>query len=309
MPKVSVIIPTYNRATLLEKAVQSVLYQTYNDFEIIVCDDASTDNTPQIINKFKDKRIRFTRYEQNKGVIKLRNAAITISNGDYIAFLDDDDEWLPTKLEEQIAVLQESTDKLGAVYTGAYSIDMKLNKVKEVSYPTLRGNVLRGLLLNNFITTSSMVIKNLCFEEVGLFDPEYKSASDFDMWIRIAEKFDFDYIPKPLVNYRISPISISNNYAAVTKGLERLLTKHHELFASNSRGHVNHLLKLGVAYCYSGDTKLGRSNFLKAIKVYPSDPRPYYNFGLTFLGLEMYRGVKKLKDDLARTVRHIGGSI
>ena len=219
MLKVSVIIPTHNRADLLEKAVQSILDQTFTDFEILVCDDASTDNTPEVIERFKDERILYTRYETNRGVIEVRNNAVTNSRGEYIAFLDDDDEWFPTKLEKQVALLDGSPDKLGAVYTGSCSIDMKLGRIMKVSCPTYRGNILSDLLKGNFITTSSIVIKKLCFEKLGLFDPEYKSASDFDMWIRIAEVFDFDYIIEPLVNYRINQISISMNYKSVISGL------------------------------------------------------------------------------------------
>lgn len=295
MPKVSVIIPTHNRAMLLKKAIQSVLDQSYTDFEIMVYDDASTDNTPQVVESFTDKRIKFTRHERNIGVNEVRNNAVINSNSDYIAFLDDDDEWLPTKLEKQIGVLEGSTDKLGAVYTGAYWIDMKLDKLVKTSVPRYRGNILKDLLMDNFITTASIIIKRPCFNKVGLFDSDCKYAEDFDMWIRIATEFDFDYVAEPLVKIYRNEISISMNYAVVINGLERLLTKHRELFAGDDKALGNHLFKLGIAYCYNGNTRLGRYNILKAIKLNPSDMRFYYNLLISIFGSDIFKFLKESK--------------
>ncbi|MEZ4547537.1 MAG: glycosyltransferase family A protein [Thermodesulfobacteriota bacterium] len=113
MPKVSVIIPTHNRADLLKAAIQSVLDQTYTDFELLVCDDASNDHTQDTVAGFSDPRIIYKRYEKNSGVVELRNNAVNSSSGEYIAFLDDDDEWLPEKLEKQVSVLDRSSPETG----------------------------------------------------------------------------------------------------------------------------------------------------------------------------------------------------
>jgi len=295
MPKVSIIVPTYNRAPLLEKAISSALNQTYTDFELLVCDDGSTDYTPTLVKGFKDKRIVSTRYEKNKGVIGVRNDAILNSRGDYIAFLDDDDEWLPTKLEKQLHAFESGAVKAEVVYTGAYYFDMKLGRNVKSSIPKFRGNILSELLKNNFIITSSIVIKKHCFDKVGLFDPEYRSASDFDMWIRIADDFEFDYVAEPLVKYTINEVSISTNYEAVIRGLERILTKHQNLFENDRKAYVNHLLKLGVAYCYNGETGKGRDILLKAIKLHPSDPRLYYNCFIATLGYDTFKFLKERK--------------
>lgn len=296
MPKVSVIIPTYNRAEFLKSAIESVLGQTYMDFELLISDDASTDNTEQVVESFSDKRIRFTKNEINKGVIHIRNKAVTNSTGEYIAFLDDDDEWMPEKLEKQINIIEGRPHSLGAVYTGAHSIDTKLGKVVKITTPKYRGNILKELLENNIIITSSIVVKKRCFEKVGLFDPEYRSASDFDMWIRLAEEYDFNYVKDSLVRYHIHPNSISTNYVAVRDGLERLLAKHNKLFSANNKAYSNHLLKLGVAYCYSGNTKRGKRAFIKAIELNPKDMRLYYNLLISMLGPERYRALKEARD-------------
>src|ERR1700737_4457090 len=118
MPKVSVIIPTYNRAELLRSAIISVLTQIFQDFEVIVVDDASRDNTQNVVHSFNDRRIRYIRNGMNKGDAVARNVGITNSSCEYIAFLDDDDEWLPEKLEKQINLLENSSPNVGVVHTG-----------------------------------------------------------------------------------------------------------------------------------------------------------------------------------------------
>jgi glycosyltransferase involved in cell wall biosynthesis len=118
MPAVSVIIPTYNRAEFLRLAITSVLNQTFQDFEIIVVDDASEDHTHEVVHNFRDKRIKYIHHEVNKRVAAARNTGVLNSSGAYIAFVDDDDEWLPKKLQMQVALLENSPSIVGGVYTG-----------------------------------------------------------------------------------------------------------------------------------------------------------------------------------------------
>ncbi len=303
MPKVSVIIPTCNRAELVKRAIKSVLNQTYSDFEILVSDDASTDNTPQAVEDFSDDRIRFTRCDNNNGVAVLRNNAVKSSKGEYIAFLDDDDEWLPSKLEKQIRLLEGSPDKLGAVYTGINSLDDKLGRIVETKIPRYSGNILRELLLNNFITTSSVIVKKHCFDEVGLFDAEYQSASDNDMWIRIAQRFEFDYVREPLVNYYITENSISRNNMRLIKGLERLMTQHYDIYASDNKTLSNHWFKIGVTYCNSGNVKEGRKALMSAFKLNPLDIRIYYNLIISLFGHSAFTKINAFKKSMLQSAK------
>src|SRR5438128_2256003 len=117
MPKVSVIIPTYNRAGFLRAAVQSVLDQTFTDFDVVIVDDASQDETQSVVERLQDKRIRCIRHPTNRRIAATRNTGIVNSTGEYIAFLDDDDQWLPEKLAKQVAMLDGSALSVGAVYT------------------------------------------------------------------------------------------------------------------------------------------------------------------------------------------------
>lgn len=295
MPKVSVIIPTYNRAEYLNKAIASVLAQTFEDFELLIVDDCSSDNTSRVVENITDTRIRYIRNNSNRGIAAVRNIGIKNTRGEYIAFLDDDDEWLPTKLEIQVRMLEPGSAKLGAIYTGVVSINTTSNKVVKINIPRYRGNILKNLLLQNFIVTSSVVLKKRCFEEVGLFDEKIVYAEDYDMWIRISKEFEFDYVKDQLVKYRVHQNSISGNYTAVISGLERLMTKHNELFASNNKAYSNHLLWLGVAYCYDGKIKSGRKAFIKAIKLNPPDIRLYYNLAISMLGPNKYKILKETK--------------
>ncbi|MEQ9620237.1 MAG: glycosyltransferase [Deltaproteobacteria bacterium] len=295
MPKVSVIIPTYNRAEYLKQAIASALGQTFEDFELLIVDDCSSDNTSRIIENCTDTRIRYIRNNENKGISAVRNIGINNSRGEYIAFLDDDDEWFSDKLEKQVSMLEPSSPKLGAIYTGVVSVNMANNKVVKLRIPQYRGNILKKMLLQNFIPTPSIVLKKACFEKVGLFDERVPYGEDHDMWIRVAEKFEFDYVEDLLVKHRVHENSISSNISAVIMGLERLIAKHQRLFVNYKRAYSNNQFKLGAAYCYDGNIKLGRGAFIKAIKLNPLDLRLYYNLAISMLGAEGYKKLKETK--------------
>jgi len=249
MPKVSVIIPTYNRASLLKQAIQSVLNQTYQNFEIIVIDDASTDNTKKTIQSFDSKKITYICHEKNKGGSAARNTGIKLAKGEYMAFLDSDDEWLPKKLFKQLELFAKSSQGVGVVYTGFTKIDNIKNISKSVM-PKKHGRIYHLLLLKNYVgTTSTPLLKRECIEKVGLFDENLPSAQDWDMWIRISKYFNFKYIPKPLVKYNIHQLTISKNYKSVIKGTKIIIKKHilPRLNISNSQNKLYIFLALIIS--------------------------------------------------------------
>lgn len=295
MVKTSVVIPTYNRPELLRNSINSVLSQTYPDFEIIVIDDCSSDNTPGVLKAFRDERLKVIRNSSNKGIAAVRNIGVTSSQGKYIAFLDDDDEWLPDKLEKQVRIMEDGPESLGCVYSGCLTMGLNGSEVVSTSIPRYRNKVLNELLLENFITTSTTLLKKSCIEKAGLFDEDIPYGEDYDMWIRIAGDFEFDFAPEPLTKYRIHPNSITKNYAKVINGTRKILSKHRSLFAQNKRAYSNHLLLLGVLYCYSGKTGEGIKTFSRAIQTYPFDARLYYNLALALLGTETFIRLKEAK--------------
>ena len=196
MPKVSIVIPTYNRAWLLRKAISSVLNQTYQDFEIIVVDDASSDNTIDVISALNSKRIKYIRHEYNKGEAGARNTGLLNTNGQYIAFLDDDDGWLPKKLELQVKKIETSPQKTGLIYTNIIRCYYKENKlIKKHQYTAFyKGETYHILMRRNIIPTPSCVlIRRKCMENIGLFDSAIAYGLDYDYWIRISKLFDFEY--------------------------------------------------------------------------------------------------------------------
>ena len=154
-PVVSVIIPTYNRAHLIGRAIRSVLDQTYQDWELIVVDDASTDDIPGIVKGFTDGRVKYIRHDENKGAAAARNTGIQAARGAYIAFLDSDDEWLPEKLERQVQAFESSDAQVGVIYTGTIAVSQSGEALSDYKAPRFRGYIFRDLLISNRIQECS----------------------------------------------------------------------------------------------------------------------------------------------------------
>ena len=176
MPKVSVNIPVYNGKEYIRETLESVLKQTYSDFEIIIIDDGSTDETSQIIKEYNDPRIKYF-FQENQGIGKARNAAIRKSGGEYIAFLDQDDLWLPDKLAEQITFIEKRSD-LGLVFSDSIFFNEKKEEYRYYSKEKpYRGMVFRQLLNHYFISLETVVTRKKIAEEMGLF-PNYMMAEE-----------------------------------------------------------------------------------------------------------------------------------
>src|SRR6266446_6715266 len=299
MATISVIIPTHNRSQFLRCAIASVLSQTLQDWEIIVVDDASEDNTQEVVKSFGDQRIKYIRHETNRGVATARNTGILNSNGKYIAFLDDDDEWLPEKLKLQFDLLERSPMIVGGVYTGALAVEGHSRKVISRHTATKRGHIFDEMLIHDSIApTSTFFFRRACFEKVGLFDVSLDFAEDFDMWLRIAKEFQFECIKGPLVRFSVhnSNTSISSNYNLMIRGKEAYIRKYAVLFALDRKTYSHLYLNLGVLYCYNGNMRKGRQVFLKSINIYPFDLRNYYNLCLSLLGAKIFNKLKMLRD-------------
>jgi len=208
-PEVDVVIPVFNGQDYILQALRSVEGQTLRPRSIIVVNDGSTDGTEGIILAFREKCTCNIEYVKrpNCGVNAARNAGIERAKGQYVAFLDADDEWLPNKLEEQAKVLQRSEFKnVGVVYC-RYSVMDEAGNSK-ASYcvfdPKMRGRIFHDLLKRNMIagSGSAVLARRDCFERVGNFDENLRGAEDWDMWLRLAETFEFDYADEVLVKIR-----------------------------------------------------------------------------------------------------------
>jgi glycosyltransferase involved in cell wall biosynthesis len=214
LPKVSVITAAYNHVQFVRQAVESVLNQTYRDFEYIVVDDGSSDGTAEVLKSFGD-RIHYIRKE-NKGVASARNHGIRKSSGDYIAILDSDDAWMPNKLERQMPTFEERPET-AVVYSQACIIDAagKRNSDDLLGEPLNPETAFDDLLRHDPIPVLTAIVKRKCIDELGGFTEPLTAISDWDLWVRISTRWPIAFIPEPLAFYRIhgrnSYITLNNS--------------------------------------------------------------------------------------------------
>ncbi len=249
-PMVSVVIPTRNRSAMLNRAIRSVLAQTYGDFEIIVVADNSTDDTAAMIDGIKDPRVRFFQHESRKGASAARNTGMKNARGKYIAFLDDDDEWTPDKLAVQIPMIEKAGPDVGLVY--AWMKYVRNGKSVSVYAPRLRGNVFLKMLEQQSIGNSStVIIRHEVVDKVGFFDEDLFRGNDGDYWRRISKHYNVIYAPRVLAlihldaDDRISLQTRDNLRNAIASKKKRLSTFQDD-FADNPDIHCRFLLQLAV---------------------------------------------------------------
>ena len=209
-PIISVVIPVYNGAKTIKETMESVLQQTYQNFEIIAINDGSTDDTLAIINSIQDPRIKVFCYA-NAGLSASRNRGFDRACGEFIAFLDADDLWTNDKLEAQLEALQQNP-QAAVAYSWTDHIDEYGKFLRPASYTSCNGNIYERLLVGNFLACgSNTLIRAQSLTQVGGFDESLNSAEDWDMWLRLAALYEFVAVSRPQVLYRISPYSMSAN--------------------------------------------------------------------------------------------------
>ncbi len=202
MPKVSVIIPTYNRAKYIRESIDSVLAQTYQDYEIIVVDDGSTDNTKEIILSYGDK-VRYFFQDHGNQPLAL-NFGATKARGEYIAFLDDDDLWVPNKLELQVNIL-DSKEEIGFVCSETYHMNESGETTHHWKRKDWNKDTFESLYENNFICHCVVLVRKQLLDQVGGFDGTLITTQDYDLWLRLTKICKFEYINKPLARIRFHP--------------------------------------------------------------------------------------------------------
>jgi glycosyltransferase involved in cell wall biosynthesis len=299
VPRVTVIIPTHNRASLLPRAINSVLAQTFTDFELFVVDDASNDETAQVIQGFSDPRITYIRHEVNRGESESRNTGIRNARGEYIAYLDDDDEWVPEKLDKQVKVMDSSPPETGVVYTGCDYVELGTGRKLGTQKVYQRGRVLEHLLTKNFLPGPTALVRKKCFQKVGEYDPTVRYGPDWEMWIRIARYFDFEAIPEPLYRYSIHTNQLTANFELHIAGHERILELHSDLYRSHAKAHGRQLTQLGLAYYLCGNPVKARVVLRHALRRYPFYMRAYKLFLLSFLSENSFHRVLAVRERAA----------
>ncbi len=307
MSKVSVILPTYNRATLIGRAVESVLNQTYRDFELIIVDDGSTDDTEKVVKSFSDERIYYTKHKVNKGAAAARNTGLKLAKGELIAFQDSDDEWLPEKLEKQVKVIQTGSPKLGLVYHNMKSFP--LNDGSSVTWVPIHITPEDGIVYSHFlsefirpewgIAMQTTVIKKECFNRVGGFDERLRRCIDTDLFIRISKYYYFYHIDEPLVNFSyMVPGGIRTDDMAAIRGQELILNKYNGDLLKNPKALANIHYHLGYWFYLLGEPSKGREYLLEAARINPTNPKYILMAFLGMFGICIFSIAVKSKDQI-----------
>lgn len=221
---VTVVIPVYNQERYLGRAIESVLGQTFRDLELLVVDDGSTDGTPEVIARY-GSRLRSIR-QTNRGNASALNHGVREARSEWVAWLSSDDLWEPEKLARQLvpATMEPSAD---LVYTGFHVIDQDdrvLQSVRAPSFPTRRALQME-LIRRCFINGSSVLLRRKVFDEVGFFDEADRLTSDFDLWLRMAPRYEFRGVPDPLVRYRVHPGQLSRKREAMERSRKRVASR------------------------------------------------------------------------------------
>jgi len=240
-PLVSVIIPTFNRSHLLDKAVQSVLRQTYKNYEILVIDDHSPDETRAVVGRMNSEKIIYIRLPHNRGLSAARNTGFKAARGEFMALLDDDDEWLETKLEKQMEAFLSAPPLVGVVYTGAWKISNNSRcPVPGSGAIPQEKNIYQDMLQGKyFVLPSASMIRRECLQRVGLYDEHIRSLEDWDFWIRISKYYFFKYVDENLVLYHSTEGSLSRARLLRFRMARYIMKKHFRDIKKNPRALLN----------------------------------------------------------------------
>lgn len=233
MEKVSIIIPTYNRAGLIEKSIQSVLAQTYPEFELLIVDDGSVDDTQQVVQNIGDDRIRYIKMPENRGVAAARNEGIRQSAYDYIAFQDSDDLWKPEKLAKQMKMLSQKP-QAGLIYC-AYECkksDGTIATVPNGSIPMeeKQGSIYPFLLGRNTIGMPSVLARKECLMKSGLFHENLSCLEDWELFLRIAKNYEIAFLEETLVYVHMWEGGVSSNVSGYFEARCYMLQQHKAAF-------------------------------------------------------------------------------
>jgi glycosyltransferase involved in cell wall biosynthesis len=290
-PLVSIVIPTYNHAPMLQRALATVVEQTYQNWNAIVVNNFSTDNTLEVVAAFNDPRIQCVNFRNNGVIGASRNEGIALATGKYVAFLDSDDTWFPTKLEKCVEILESGSD---LVCHAEYWID-ESGKSRLVAYGPSEAATHHNLIYKgNRISTSATVVRAALLKEVHGFDvaPELISTEDYDLWIRLAAKSDkFAFISEPLGEYHRHDNNVSANIEKHLAAELALLAKH---FSTNTRfeNMIARRRRKALAYYGAGRSLhrtrkhfLALQKFSRSLVIWPLSLRLYAAVMLSLMGL------------------------
>jgi len=276
LPRVSILIPTYNRADYLLAALDSALHQTFSELEIIVVDDGSMDDTAEVIRKYTDPRLQFIQ-QKNCGVSAALNTAWRAARSEFIAMLGSDDEMLPAQIETLLNYI-EREPTLGMVYGRAQAMDAQGNSLPQIygSPPKFPNDSLQSILYANCVCSIAALIRRALVEQVGGFDENLVANEDWDLWIRLAKHCQFGFCDEILARYRLHPQSLTGSrsaqYQNVLAGRIRLIERYFEspqvppnALAIKRLALRNVYMDATIRYLTIGNRRAAFSTFLRAL--------------------------------------------
>jgi len=291
--KVSVLVPSYNSVSTLPAALESALDQTFDDFEILLIDDGSTDSTREVVAGFVQNhpgKIRYI-YQENMGLAAARNTGIRAARGELIALLDADDQWLPWRLERGVACLQRHS-QAGLVHANIHWMDEQGHimdaPIRDLSF--LKGNMFKNIFLRKaHVACPTALFRKVCCDKVGMFDEELTrlGCEDRELWLRIAKEFDVIYLNEILSNYRVSSSSMSRNQEKMYQARMYVVDKHCLPGRSGAllrnRAVARILSDRGDEEQMAGRFESARSFYLDAARLFPFSVSLWVNYLKTFI--------------------------
>lgn len=289
-PTVSVVIPSYNREDSIVPAIESVLAQSYSDFELIVVDDASTDRTVAAMQSITDPRLKIIAQEHNAGASVARNIGIEAAQGTWIAFHDSDDIWLPDKLERQMALLKTPNAGYVAAYCGMLILEQGAAPETGTYVPAdhvtpKEGDIAEMLLWDSFISTQTLIARRTDLLAVGGFDPELPALIDWGCVIRLAQLGPFAFVPDVLVHQFFSANSITKTPGKRLKARLRILETHADLLAQRPRTLAHHHYEIAGALRASGAPQEALPHLAQAVALQP--------FNLRYRAMRLYLSLRR----------------
>lgn len=269
-PLISVITPTYNRANYLHEAIDSVLNQSYSNFEHLIIDDGSTDNTEELVACYlNSQKVRYF-YQENQGQSVARNKGVTQAKGEFICFLDSDDRWKLHKLKASLAAFEQHPE-VDVVYGDYEFIDQHGKKLKLKNMPRYSGRISKELIKDNCVSMNTTMVRAKTVKAIGGFSSHVKVADDYDLWLRLSAKSKFLYLPEVLADYRVMKNQISydtkRRLDSNTEIITRFLESNPDLLsATEQKEALNFFYTRSARHC-SGtrEFKLANTYFSKAL--------------------------------------------
>ena len=295
MAEISVIITTYNRKpSMLKRAIDSVLSQSYKDFELIIVDDSPESfeyrkDVAKSIEEIGDSRIRYIQHEKNMGACAARNTGLKNANGKYIGFLDDDDEYMPEKLELQKEILDKNPN-IGMVTCLGTLVNDATGHGFIWNHHACGGRIFDKMMEANFIGTSYPLARRECYEKCGGFNEELLSSQDYEMFLRIAECYEVGFVKESLINsHSHGEGRITSNPGKKIQGTEKIIELYKEYLEKNKRIYSLKLFDLVKQYIRLKDYKQVLGILGKALRMYPLH-LPYFCARTAFWMIKFRKG-------------------